>query len=367
MYPALAAARRFVAEHDDVTFVGTPKGLEARLVPEAGVAFRGLRASGFDRARPWTLLTSSAGIVLSTCVALRWLGVEKPDVVIGFGGYVSIPVGMAAAIRGIPLVLHEQNSVPGLANRWLSRWAASVGVTYGESAPRFAYPERVEVTGNPVRPEVLDADSARGRKALKLPAKATVLLVFGGSRGARHLNSALIALRERLLAVKGLRVVHVAGRLEVDSVREALAAAGGDAGRWSVLDYLDDMGSAIAAADLVVARAGATSIAEITALGAPAVLVPYPYATDDHQTKNAATMVAHGAAVLVADRDVDGEHFGDVLIELLSDRKRRATMADASATLGRPVAAAELADLARRAACGDAISSDQLLPEDSIA
>ena len=368
MYPALAVAGLLAAEHDEVLIVGTPQGLEARLVPEAGVAFRPLRASGFDRARPWTLVTSSARIALSTIQAWSWMGASRPDVVIGFGGYVSIPVGLAAMLRGIPLVLHEQNSVPGLANKVLSRWASSVGVTYGESAPLMAHPDRVEVTGNPVRPAVLAADRSSGRASLALPEDALVLLVFGGSRGARHLNSAVIALRDRLMAIPSLHVVHVAGALEKDAVVTALEAAGGDAsGRWRVLDYIDDMGSALAASDIVVARAGATSIAELTALGLPTVLVPYPYATDDHQTKNAATMVAHGAAELVPDSEVDGERFGDVIVALLGNPSRRATMSDASRALGRPNAAGELIALARAAAGADRNSPHHDTTEDSVA
>jgi len=351
VYPALTVADRFADAPDEVLFVGTPNGLEARLVPEAGVAFRGLAAAGFDRARPWTLVTSTLRIAASTVRAWAWLGKTRPDVVIGFGGYVSIPVGLAAVVRGVPLVLHEQNSVPGLANEVLSRWARAVGVTYEESAAALAHPERVVLTGNPVRPAVLAASRERGRAALDLPDDATVLLVFGGSRGARHLNSAILGLRSRLLAIPGLQVVHVTGVAEVDAVRAALQTAGGDGGgRWKVIDYLDDMGSALMACDLVVARAGATSIAEITALGLPAVLVPYPYATDDHQTKNATAMVTHGAAQLVADSELDGERFGDIVAGLLSDAQRRASMAAASRALGRPDAADRVAELARQAA-----------------
>jgi len=351
VYPALTVADRFAAAPDEVVFVGTPNGLEARLVPVAGVAFRGLSAAGFDRARPWTLVTSTLRIAASTATAWRWLGAKRPDVVIGFGGYVSIPVGLAAALRRIPLVLHEQNSVPGLANKVLSRWARAVGVTYEESATLLAHPDRVVLTGNPVRPAVLAASRERGRAALGLPEDSTVLLAFGGSRGARHLNSAMVGLRDALLAIPDLRVVHVTGAAEVEAVRASLETSGGDgAGRWKVVAYLDDMGSALAASDLVVARAGATSIAEITALGLPAVLVPYPYATDDHQTKNAAAMVAHGAAQLVADSELDGERFGDIVVGLLSDPERRASMAAASRALGRPDAADRVADLARTAA-----------------
>jgi UDP-N-acetylglucosamine--N-acetylmuramyl-(pentapeptide) pyrophosphoryl-undecaprenol N-acetylglucosamine transferase len=351
VYPALTVADRFADAPDEVLFVGTPNGLEARIVPEAGVAFRPLKASGFDRGRPWTLVTSVPQIVLSTIKAWGWLRRDKPDAVLGFGGYVSIPVGLAAVLAGVPLVLHEQNSVPGLANKILSRWAKAVGVTYEEAAAGLAHPDRVVLTGNPVRPAVLDASRERGRAALDLPAEALVLLVFGGSRGARHLNSAMVGLRDALMAIPELYVVHVAGALEVDAVRASLDAAGGDAGgRWRVLDYLNDMGSALMASDLVVARAGATSIAEITALGLPAVLVPFPFATDDHQTKNAAAMVGHGAAELIPDGELDDVHFGEIVLELLSEPARRASMAAASRSLGRPDAAYRVANLAREAA-----------------
>jgi UDP-N-acetylglucosamine--N-acetylmuramyl-(pentapeptide) pyrophosphoryl-undecaprenol N-acetylglucosamine transferase len=175
------------------------------------------------------------------------------------------------------------------------------------------------------------------------------MLVFGGSRGARHLNSAIVSLHSAVLADPRVHVVHVTGAGEFDAVNAALAAAGADGTRWHAIAYLNGMGDALAASDLVVARAGATSIAEITALGLPAVLVPYPYATDDHQTKNAATMVAHGAAELIPDSELDGERFGAVVLELLSDDARRANMSAASRGLGRPDAAQHVAALARRA------------------
>lgn len=318
-------------------------------MPAAGVAFRGLAARGFDRARPWTVITSSIRIAMSTCVAWGWLRSLRPDAVIGFGGYVSIPVGFAAVLRGVPLVLHEQNSVPGLANRVLSRWAKATAVTYEESIGLLKHSERAVLTGNPVRQSVLDARRDRGREALGLGAGSLVLLVFGGSRGARHLNAAVVAMRDRLEKVPHLQVVQIAGRAEAAQVREALKAGGDLSGRWRVVDYIDSMGDALAACDLVVARAGATSIAEVTALGLPAVLVPYPYATDDHQTGNASSMVAHGAAVLVTDAELDGSRLGDVVVSLLGDEGTRATMAAASRQLGRRDAAARVADVVRRA------------------
>jgi UDP-N-acetylglucosamine--N-acetylmuramyl-(pentapeptide) pyrophosphoryl-undecaprenol N-acetylglucosamine transferase len=351
IYPALSVAERLSAGgRDEVLFVGTPQGLEARLVPEAGVAFTGLPASGFDRSRPWTLITSSVRIALSTVRAYRLLGRLSPDAIVGFGGYVSIPVGVAARMQRVPLVLHEQNAVPGLANRVLSRWADSVATTYASSVDRFRHPERVIVTGNPVRPAVLTSEVSRGREVMGLAQDSVVVLVFGGSRGARHLNEAVMRVAADVLGITGVEVVHVAGRAEVEGVRAEVESKALDQKRWHVYEYLEDMGSALAASDLIVARAGATSIAEITVLGRPAILVPYPYATDDHQTLNAAAMAAAGAAVVVADDELDGSRFDDALLSLLSDAERRANMAAASKALGRPGAAEDVADLTRRVA-----------------
>lgn len=336
---------------DEVLFVGTPTGPEARLVPEAGVSFFGVPAAGFDRSRPLSLIVAGAVLVGSMLRALTLLRRFRPDVVAGFGGYVSLPVGFAAVIARIPLVLHEQNSVPGMTNRVLSRWARAVGATYPASAARFAHPERVETTGNPVRASVLASTREGGRATLGVPEGATLLLVFGGSRGARHINAAVTAMRDQLMSMESLHVLHIAGRDEAQGVRADLAARGGDAGgRYRVVDYLDDMGSALAACDVVVARAGATTIAEITAVGRAAVLVPYPYATDDHQTLNAAALRDSGAAVVIPDAELDSSAFAEALLGLLGDPVRRASMAAASHALAYADAGARVARLVRRAA-----------------
>ena len=348
VYPALTVAEELrAAGHSEITFVGTPDGLEARLAREAGVAFVGLRARGFDRARPWTLVTSSVLLAVSTVKAVRLIGRLKPDVVVGFGGYVSIPVGFGALLRRRPLVLHEQNSVPGLANKVLSRWARSVGTTYPDSAAWLAHPHRATVTGNPVRASILSASRERGRAQLGVDDSQRVLLVFGGSRGARHLNQAVSALASELLADPRTVVVHIAGRAEFEDVATRVGEAGP---RYRIYDYVDDMGSLLSAADLVVARAGATSIAEITALGRPSILVPYPYATDDHQTLNANSVKEAGAGIVIADADLDGPGFAQALLGLLDDDAARATMCSASSALGHRDAAARLVSLIEAAA-----------------
>lgn len=336
IYPALTVAGQLAAEGHEVAFVGTPDGLEARLVPEAGIPFVAVKARGFDRSNPLSLVTSAAVVLGSVVRARAVVRSFAPDVVVGFGGYVSLPVGFAAVTRRVPLVLHEQNSVPGLANRVLSRWAAAIGVTYESSRTHLRQPDLARVTGNPVRPAVLEAQRARGRKALGLDPGSTVLLVFGGSRGARHLNDVFAQSATALMADPSLEVLHVAGRTEAASVAARVAEAlAGHAGRYVVAEYIDAMGDAIAAADLIVARAGATSIAEITAIGRASVLVPYPYATDDHQTLNARTVADAGAAVLVADSEIDSETFRQTVMDLLADEHRRDRMARASAALGR--------------------------------
>lgn len=344
IYPALTVADRLRADGHEVGFVGTPNGPEARLAKEAGLVFHAIRARGFDRSRPLTLPLALGRLAGSALRAWSLLGRERPDVVVGFGGYVSLPVGAAAVVRRVPLVLHEQNSVPGMANRALSRRACAVGVTYRDSVGRMKPGTRCEVTGNPVRESVLAADRECGRAALGLPDDAVVLLVFGGSRGARHINEAVVGLRDRLLSHEAVHVVHVAGRDEVTAVKAALEGADGT-DRYRVYDYIEDMGSAIAAADVIVARAGATSIAEITALGRAAVLVPYPYATEDHQTLNARDVGRAGGAVLVPDADLDAEVFAETLEDLLADDARRAEMAAASRDLGVPDAADRLEKL----------------------
>lgn len=265
----------------------------------------------------------------------------------GFGGYVSLPVGIGAVLARVPLVLHEQNSVPGLANKVLSRWARAVGVTYEGSLRYLRHPERGVVTGNPVRDAILEADRERGRAALGASPNDLVLLVFGGSRGARHINETMVGIARELMEIPSLRVVHMAGRIEAASTdAELRGRLGGEHPRYRVVDYIDDMGDAIAAADVVVARAGATSIAEITAVGRAAVLVPYPYATDDHQTLNARAVADGGGAIVVLDSELESAAFRDAIMRLLANEALRTGMATESAALGRRDATERVAALA---------------------
>lgn len=342
---------------DRVAYIGAPGSLEERLAVEAGIDFIAVRATGWDRARPLTLLTGILTAIASTVRCMKVLRRTQADAVVGFGGYVSVPLALAAIVARVPLVLHEQNSVPGVANRWLARFAQTVCVTYADSIAALPRPDRAVVTGNPVRAAVLSADRDAGRARYGFLPDETVLLVFGGSRGARHLNTALVGLRERLERTAGIRVVQIAGPAEATAVREALMDPSGALPEWwQVFEYVEGMGELLAAADLVVCRAGATTLAEVSVLGKASVLVPYPYATDDHQTRNAEPFTRAGAAVLVADADLDSPSFGDAIVPLLSDREARCVMGSAAAKLGRPGAAAAVLDVLTAAAAGKAHS-----------
>jgi UDP-N-acetylglucosamine--N-acetylmuramyl-(pentapeptide) pyrophosphoryl-undecaprenol N-acetylglucosamine transferase len=260
------------------------------------------------------------------------LRVLQPALVVGVGGYASVAVVLAAWLRRIPTVLLEQNVVPGAANRVLA-FARRICLGFAEAASRLP-PGKTVHTGNPLRASVLRAAPAARDGSLGL-------LVFGGSAGAHHLNEATVAALRDLDPRPALRVTHQTGPSDVDAVRAGYAALGVAA---RVEPFITDMGAAYAAADLVVSRAGAMSCAEITAVGLPAILVPYPHAADDHQRLNAEVLVRAGAAEMILDRDLTPARLAAALRTLADDSTRRATMAAQARTLGRPDAAAAVAD-----------------------
>ncbi len=330
--PALALAEVLQARGHEVLFAGTPQGVEARLVREAGIPFTGFEASGFNRNHPTSIVKAVAKIQKSTGAAKRWFREIKPDVVVGFGGYVCIPVGRAAESLGVPTVVHEQNSVMGMANKYLAKRAEAVALTYEAAGAPVADKSKLCVTGNPVRSSVLSSTREESRRELGIPNDALMLLVFGGSLGARHVNTAVCRLKDRLLAVDGLYVMHVTGPKELETVREALALTDEEAARWEVLGYQNRMGEAMAACDMVVSRAGATSLAEISARRIPALLVPFPFATEDHQTTNARAYVERGAAHMIADAEVESPEFERLLFDMIERPEVRDAMQAAAAT-----------------------------------
>lgn len=340
VYPGLAVAEavRAAAPEADIRFVGTRRGLEAALVPAAGWPFATVAASGFRglglAARARFVVNFARGWAGSLVRLLRW----RPDVVLGTGGYVSAPVLAAARLLRCRLALQEQNAWPGSANRLLGRWAHRVYLGYPEAATAFPG-RKCLVTGNPVRAAFRSDRTAPG--AATRSSRSLRLLLFGGSRGARTLNRAAREAATLWRAREEWELVVQTGADEREAV--AAAFAGWPPGRVRVEVYVDDMPAALAWADLAVCRAGAMTLAELAAAGKPAILVPFPHATDDHQRRNAEAVAAAGAAVVLADDACDGPRLAAAVAALADDPGRRGAMAAASAALARPGAAAAIA------------------------
>lgn len=343
LYPGIAVARELLARRPDarVSFAGTAQGIEARVLPREGFELDTIRSGGLkgkslvDRARGVRLLP------LGLVDAARILAARQPRLVIGVGGYSSGPVVLMAALRGIPTMLLEQNAVPGLTNRLLSRVVRAAAVTYGSTCGFFG--AKAFVSGNPVRPEFLATGAAGTGRSAAEPGVINVL-VFGGSQGAHGINVAMSEAAPLLAAEAGtFSLVHQTGERDVELVRAAYSEAGL---RAEVQPFLYDMGRRLQAADLVVCRAGATTLAELAAAGRPAVLIPLPTATDDHQRKNAEAWGEVGAAEVLLQADATGARLALLIGTLAGDPGRRQRMSAAARALARPDAARLIVDRA---------------------
>lgn len=353
--PALAVADELRSRGHEILFVGTPDHIESKLAEKDGFDFVGFHVSGFDKAHPLTLVSSGAKLIKASRTAKRIFKDKRPDAVATFGAYVSIPVGTAAHDMHIPLVIHEQNSVAGMANVFLSKHASVVAVTYPESIEGLSAKHAPIVVGNPVRASLEKCARKDARSALGIPEDALVLMVMGGSLGAQHVNRAIVSLKDRLLEVNGLHIIHSTGEFDYENVVEQLDLSDDEKKRWRVLPYIDSMGEALASSDLVVSRAGASSLAEIMTIGVPSILIPYPYARGDHQTLNARSCVEAGASKLISDEDVEKPAFADMLFELLEDKESRDTMIEACKKLSGSDARIRLADIIEQCAQGNEI------------
>lgn len=337
VYPGLAVAEELRRQAPDVEvrFAGTKRGLESVLVPGAGYRLHTVPASGLRGLGAWGRLLFVVNFLAGTLRSLLLLLAWRPGAVLATGGFVGAPVATAARLVGVPCALQEQNAVPGSANRLVGRWARRVYLGFGEAA-RWFRSGRVVETGNPVRAGFAAASAQE--PAARPPRR---VLVFGGSRGARTLNRVLAAAAEVWQGGKGPDLRIQTGAAD----REEVAAAWSTAapGRVRVDAYIEDMPAALAWADLVVCRAGAMTLAELQAVGKPAVLVPFPFATDDHQLRNAEACAAAGAALVLKDEDCQAGVLTAMVNGLLADPDRLAAMGRAARGLARPAAAATIA------------------------
>jgi UDP-N-acetylglucosamine--N-acetylmuramyl-(pentapeptide) pyrophosphoryl-undecaprenol N-acetylglucosamine transferase len=342
--PALAVAAELRASGAQVSFLGTRERIEAELVPAADYEIDFVKVRGIDRRNPVRAARAGVEALAAVAAARSALHRRRADVVLGGGGFVAGPAGLAAGLTRTPLVLSEADSHLGLANRLLARRARRVCLAF-PIAGREGEPYLV--TGRPVPAAVLAADRAAARARFGIAASARCLLVVGGSQGARSINfAALAAFAER--DGRDFHVLHLAGRRDFEQLeRRRAAAAHGE--RYTLLAYEPHLGEVLAASDLVLGRSGG-SIFEFTAAGRPAILVPYPFATGDHQTSNAKWMAAAGAATVLGDGELDPGRVRDEVAALLGDGARLAAMAAASRRISRPDAARRIADEVLRVA-----------------
>lgn len=323
VFPGLAVADFLHAAGWRVVWLGSDSGMEAGLVAERGYEMAAVRFSGVRGKGLLALLLLPLKLLLAFWQSARAILAKRPDVVLGMGGYMSFPGGMMAALLGRPLVIHEQNSVAGLANRVLAGVADRVLCAFPGALKRAMH------TGNPVRREIAAIAAPEERYARR--AGPLRILVVGGSLGARALNEIVPRALELLPVAARPRVTHQAGSQHLDSLKQAYAAAGVQA---STPAFIDDMAAAYSDADLAVCRAGATTVAELAAVGVPSVLVPYPHAVDDHQTRNARWLSDAGAAVLVPQSELSAERLAELIAGF--DRVRLLEMAVRARSLGRP-------------------------------
>lgn len=339
--PAIAIAKKILSEDPSsrILFAGTPKGMENRLVEKEGFPIRHVKVLGFQRKitlhNLWHNVKAAYYAVTSVSHAEKLIEEFFPDIVIGTGGYVSWPLLRAAAKRKIPTLIHEQNAVPGITTRKLSAYVDRVMISFEDTTKFLRFPERAVYCGNPVNPAVLCADKQEERK--RLGVREPFLLSCGGSLGARPINEAVYELMKEYSLVSGIRHVHSFGTGSFPLWQEKARTDGlWGKPKLSLCDYIYDMPSQMAASDLVIARAGAITLSELAILKKPAILIPSPYVTDNHQYKNAKVFSDAGAAVLIEEKDLTPALLRHHVERILSDDSLRAKMAKAMGALARP-------------------------------
>jgi UDP-N-acetylglucosamine--N-acetylmuramyl-(pentapeptide) pyrophosphoryl-undecaprenol N-acetylglucosamine transferase len=347
VFPAIALAERLRGDGHEVSFVGSPEGQEARLVPAAGFPFHAVRVQKMERTA--SLRTAAAPIVALRSVRDARPLVRGAGVVVGVGGYVSAPAVLAARRAGARVVLHEQNAVPGLANRLLSRRADVVALSFADAAARLPRRARTTLTGNPVRPAIAAVPRRRGelaeeaRATLDLQAGRATVCVFGGSQGARALDRLVVGAADALAERRDLQLLVLTGPSNVQLLRDAVERE--RPLRVRAIGFLDRVELALAVADLAVSRGGSGHLAELTVCGVPAIVVPYPHATENHQEANARELERAGAAQVAIEASLTPVELARRIVALVDDPGRRATMAAAAAAWGKPDADRRLADV----------------------
>ncbi|MGN7761224.1 undecaprenyldiphospho-muramoylpentapeptide beta-N-acetylglucosaminyltransferase [Paenibacillus sp. 22594] len=353
IYPAVAVARQLEAEEEGSAFlyIGGKRGLESKLVPQENLPFKSIDITGFRRKLSMDNVKTVMRFLKGVKASKAMLREFKPDVVIGTGGYVCGPVVYAASKLGIPTLIHEQNAIPGLTNRFLSRYADTVAVSFEGTESAFPGGKNVIYTGNPRATTVTTANPQRGFASLGIPEGSTVVLMVGGSGGARAINQAMIEMAPFVGKGNGVHYVYVTGESYFEETRKALREKLGGVPNWlHLLPYIHNMPEVLACTSLIVNRAGASFLAEITALGIPSVLIPSPNVTNNHQEANARQLEREGAAVVLLEKDLNGQSLMEAVQKIISAESVRKQMSEASRRLGKRDSAALVVSELRRLA-----------------
>ncbi|MBI4698675.1 MAG: undecaprenyldiphospho-muramoylpentapeptide beta-N-acetylglucosaminyltransferase [Nitrospirae bacterium] len=344
LFPGIAVAKELIKTHKgtEIMFIGTSEGIEARIVPKEGFDIRFIKSEGLVGRSFFRTIRSAVKIPLAVRDSRSILKDIKPDAVFGVGGYSSGPVLLSAYLLGIPTIIHEQNTLPGLTNKLLGKFVDIVAVTYIESMDFFSK-DNVYITGNPVREEILKGNRERGYRTFSLDSGLFTIFVFGGSSGASKINKAMSESLVYLEEFKDkIQILHQTGERDFDSVRGFYHAKGF---KGTVIPFTFDMADAYAVADLIVSRAGATTLAELTACGKAAILVPYPFAANNHQEINARKLWDVGAAQMILDRELNGKTLSDLVRHLFHEPDAIGEMERVSRSLGKPDATRNMIEL----------------------
>jgi UDP-N-acetylglucosamine--N-acetylmuramyl-(pentapeptide) pyrophosphoryl-undecaprenol N-acetylglucosamine transferase len=340
IYPAIAIASELKKVFPDsrIIFVGTDRGLEKDLVPKSGFPLKKIRVKGFERKLSFDTLVSVKEMFLGGFDSLKILMKEKPDLVVGTGGYVAGPIIFFASLLGIPSIIHEQNVKPGVTNRILSHFVKKIAISFPDSANYFPK-DKIVLTGNPVRREIAYGNPREALNRFGLSPNLPVVLSFGGSQGAANLNKAILDIIVKIKDSRKFQLIHVTGKKNYADFINALEGKGiyvNELGHIIVKPYIYEMQDAYAAADLVISRAGAISISEITLCGKPAVLIPLPTAADNHQDYNAEFLQKNKAGVVISDKELTGEVLLKVICDIVFNKEKLRNMAAASRNMAKP-------------------------------
>jgi UDP-N-acetylglucosamine--N-acetylmuramyl-(pentapeptide) pyrophosphoryl-undecaprenol N-acetylglucosamine transferase len=349
IYPAVSIAREIQKRYKnaEIIFVGTEKGLESKIIPKEGFKLKTIKVRGFERKLTLKNLVAVKEAAFSITSVRKIIKDFKPDIVIGTGGYVCGTVMLTASLMGIPTVIHESNAFAGMTNKILFRFVDKIALNFEEAAKYFKNPKKVIVTGNPIRSDIFDITKHQGRIELNFEEKMPLVLVTGGSRGARRINQSILSLAEDCSMSGRYQLLHVTGDTQYEAVLQSYKdrKISIDSTNIKVVPYLHNMPYALAASDIIISRCGAMTLSEITALGKPSILIPFPHAADNHQEYNGRALEKKGAAVVIVERDITEERLKNTVLELLNNKEKLEHMALNSKQLGIKNATEKIGDI----------------------